>query len=46
MADRREIVEMTIDGQPGGSGAQDGSVETVTGAGRVGMIAAEFEPRQ
>ena len=42
MADR-EIME--LNGQPGGSGV-DGSVETVTGAGRVGVIAAEFETRQ
>ena len=46
MADRREIVDMNIDGQPGGSGAQDGAVETVTGAGRVSVIAAKFETRQ
>ena len=50
MADRRDLVEMAVDdqpGQPGGSGlgAQDGVPETVIGAGRVGVIAAEYETR-
>ena len=36
---------MEFDGQLGGSEI-DSVVETVTGAGRVGVVAAEFETRQ